>query len=306
MALDFTEFFGYAPLDPHREAAAARNREQCPFVGGICIKHFGDSTISGSCVLKPTQSEPVICCPNRMYGNDYLVLQNVAESAFGTGVRLVSATDLTEKAFDGRTVAVFGKRWGKELRLPSRGARGSYFVDWVLALIGADGELSEFVAAEVQTIDTTGNYRKAFEAYRRGQQFDGKGSGGMNWENVSKRILPQLIFKGHVLRREPLCQKGLYFICPKPVYERIRVRLGNCLGSYPLQPGALTFHWYNIGPEVPSGCLRTLELCGCFTTTVDQVANALAAPTDLPDAMVYETAIRNELARSRPDVGDDR
>ena len=40
---------------------------------------------------------------------------------------------------------------------------------------------------------------------------------GMNWENVNKRILPQLIYKGHVLRREELCRKGLFFVCPKHV-----------------------------------------------------------------------------------------
>ncbi len=49
-----------------------------------------------------------------------------------------------------------------------------------------------------------------------GKPFTGYSKAGVNWENVSKRILPQLIYKGYVLRRERLCSKGLFFVCPKP------------------------------------------------------------------------------------------
>ena len=55
----------------------------------------------------------------------------------------------------------------------------------------------------------------------------------MNWENVNKRILPQIIYKGHVLRLEERCTKGLYFVCPKQVYSRIRERLGGNLRADP-------------------------------------------------------------------------
>jgi hypothetical protein len=135
------------------------------------------------------------------------VLLDVAHAAFGEGVRLVSADQSLTEVQAGLNVAVFGKRWGKELRLPKRQGRGGYFVDWILAIINAQGTLEEFVAAEVQTIDTTGNYQAVFQAYRDGVPHHGTKSGGMNWENVSKRILPQIIYKGHVLRREPLYHK---------------------------------------------------------------------------------------------------
>ncbi|MCH7521992.1 MAG: hypothetical protein IIB42_09880, partial [Candidatus Marinimicrobia bacterium] len=116
-----------------------------------------------------------------------------------------------------------------------------------------------------------------------------------NGENVNKRILPQLIYKGHVLRRERLCTKGLFFICPQPVYDKIWIRLGSNLLDYELQSGALTFMRYDVGPEAQPGHARELQYLGKLTTTVDQVAMAFTSPTNLPDANVYEMAIRAEL-----------
>jgi hypothetical protein len=196
----------------------------------------------------------------------------------------------------GRTrIAVFGKRWGKELRLPNRGRSGGYFVDWVLAKLDDRGELLEFIAVEVQSIDTTGNYRLERDAYLREEPFDGWSTAGFNWENVNKRILPQIIYKGHVLRHERLCKSGLFFTCPQPVYEKIRERLGGKLEEYVLQSGALTLMWYDIGPPVEPGNTRELRYQGKFTTTTDQVALAFTSPSNLPEANVYETAIRAEL-----------
>jgi hypothetical protein len=237
----------------------------------------------------------VICCPNRLYAEDYRILTEVAVAAFGSGMRLIRGEEVARVAHDGRNVATFGKRWLRELRLPQRGGRGGYFVDWILALINPAGDLAEFVAVEVQSIDTTGNYRAEREAYLAERQFEGYSRAGLNWENVSKRILPQVIYKGHVLRREPLCKKGLFFVCPGAVYDRIRARLGGDMLSYALQPGALTFWWYGLGDPVPRGRQRTLRFDGRYTTTVDQVALAFTSPTTLPPERVYEAAIRTAL-----------
>jgi len=92
-------------------------------------------------------------------------------------------------------VIVFGKRWGKELRLPGRGARGGYFVDWILARLSRDHSLAEFVAVELQTMDTTGSYEAEVRAYLGGKTEAAPSKAGINWENVAKRILPQIIFK---------------------------------------------------------------------------------------------------------------
>lgn len=245
--------------------------------------------------MRQTDPTPIICCPNRLYNGNYRTLLDIAESAFGVPANLIPGAQVARARHDGHFVAVFGKRWGKELRLPQRKGTGAYFVDWILALIGADGRLQEFVAVEVQAIDTTGNYRAERDTYMRGKRFDGYSKAGMNWENVSKRILPQLIYKGHVLRQENLCKKGMFFVCPTPVYKRIQQRLGGGMRPYPQHPGTLTFRWYNVGPECPEGQRRGLQLGGEFTTTVDQVALAFTAPADLPPAGVYQEAIEAEL-----------
>ena len=81
-------------------------------------------------------SGPVICCPVRLYANDYQILKDVAVQVFGAGLDLVTATDVARYRANnpGKTaIAVFAKRWGKELRFPSRakkagGKVGAYFV----------------------------------------------------------------------------------------------------------------------------------------------------------------------------------
>lgn len=300
MALRIVEFFGYAPLDGSQPALEARRTRRCPFIGSECTKLLGrDGEISGVCTVKQARSGPIIICPNRLYAGQYRILSDIAEDVFGREVRLVTSQQLEAGAHDGRQVVVFGQRWGKELRLPTRGRGGNYFVDWVLALIGVEGNLQSFVAVEVQSMDTTGSYRAEREAYLREGRHDGYSRAGINWENVSKRILPQIIYKGHVLRRERLCTKGLFFVCPAPVYDRIADRLGRNMMEYTnLQPGSLTFRWYDPGPEPPHGTIRALDFQGQFSTTVDQVALAFTSPVNLPKPNVYEEAIITELRTS--------
>lgn len=299
MASRIIEFFGYNPEDRSTAAVAARQNLQCPFLGRQCVKTLSDGLISGVCTLKPSKAGPVICCPIRLYSGNYEILRDVARVSFGPVIPLVSGNAITEQT--GECVAVFGKGWGRELRLPSRsqlgGKSGAYFVDWVLVHVSATGELINFVAVEVQSIDTTGNYRAERDTYLKEESFSGKSSAGFNWENVNKRILPQLIYKGHVLRQEPLCQKGLFFVCPTPVYKKIGERLGGGLRPYPIQPGSLTIMWYDVGEPVPAGDIRPLVMAGQFTTTIDQVALAFTAPSNLPPAQVYEKAIRASLER---------
>jgi hypothetical protein len=293
MALRLFEFLGFEPLDQSPAAVDARKNRRCPFLGVECVKRYSDGVPTGACSLKPTTSGPVICCPIRMYADNYHILTDVAESAFGKGIRLVRR--LSEAVCDGRDVLVFGKGWGKELRLPNRGKGGRYFVDWILALLDTNRDLKEFVAVEVQTMDTTGTYRPEVESLYRGIIPTKGSNAGINWENVSKRILPQIIYKGHVLRREPLCTKGLFFVCPQPVHARIIERLGGTLQAYHPQPGALTFRWYDLADTPSVGTPRPLVFKGQQTTTIDQVALAFTSPGNLPEPRVYEDAIRAEL-----------
>lgn len=303
MASTITEFFGYSPGDQSPAARQARESLQCPFLGNTCVKTLNDGSVSGVCTIKPITSGPVICCPIRLYADNYRILKDVAGQAFGGDIDLIigsGGASYREQHPGKPCVIVFGKRWGKELRLPSRvrtsgGSRGAYFVDWILAHVDPDGRLISFVAVEVQSIDTTGNYQAERLGWLNAGPATAKSTAGLNWENVNKRILPQIIYKGHVLRREPLCQKGLFFICPTPVYRKIAERLGDSLAEIHQQAGSVTIMWYDIGEPVPEGQIRRLECGGQSTTTIDQVALAFTAPSNLPPARVYEQAIIAEL-----------
>ncbi|MGN8249448.1 NotI family restriction endonuclease [Pseudomonas sp. SMV7] len=297
MASRIIELFGYAPTDQSQKARQARANSECPFVASKCVKTLSNGDISGVCTLKPMTTGPVICCPYRLYADDYRILLDVAKVAFEGDVELFRGNEARAATVSpGKIkVAVFGKRWGKELRLPNRGKSGGYFVDWVLARLDDKGDLKDFVAIEVQSIDTTGNYQEERRAYLNNEEPTKASTAGFNWENVNKRILPQLIYKGHVLRRERLCRSGLFFVCPKPVNDKIRERLGGTLYEYQLQPGSLSLMWYDIGEEVPEGQIRELKAEGVFTTTVDQVANAFTSPSNLPNENVYRDAILAQL-----------
>lgn len=207
-----------------------------------------------------------------------------------------------------KTKFPLGGKLSKELKVKSRGSRYSF--DWIVALVDCNGELLEFVAVEVQTIDTTGSYRKQSWDL----QFANNGAGikgfaqpeagkssNFNFENVNKRILPQLITKGHLLRVEEQYKKGLFFICPTPVLKRIYSRLGNRLAEYSLQPGAITFHDYSIDIN-SSQQPFPLILGSSFTTTHDQLALAFSSTQDLPPknsySKVVSEAIKERLSNS--------
>jgi Restriction endonuclease NotI len=297
MALKIVEFFGYEPLAP--QARPFVEDLMCPFTRTNCIKPN-----HGSCSVRQSQSRPIICCPNRLYADNYRALREITVELFGPTANLITAAEarsLKDRGeLTGDEVVAFGKGWGGELALPrprrsDGGQAGSYYVDWILAKIAEDGTLVEFTALEVQTIDTTGSYRDQSNAFFAGVPFEAWSNSGMNWENVNKRILPQLIYKGHVLRREARCSKGLFFICPQQVYDKIRERLGNALHQYPVGPGTISFRSYELGPEDPVSAIRSVKFNAQFTTTVDQVATAFTSPIHLPDQDVYAAAINLAL-----------
>jgi hypothetical protein len=301
MAGTIWEFFGYRPGDKSTEAQEAAEQETCPIIKDKCEKTFNDGVISGVCTLKPITSGPVICCPIRLYADDYKILRDVSFKAFGENLELITGREAVSCAKTEKKpcVAVFGKRWGGELRLPQKSGSGGYFVDWVLAKLDAAGELEEFVAVEVQTIDTTGNYRNGFSSLKNSRSIV-KTTAGLNWENVSKRILPQLIYKGQVLQREEMCKKGLFFVCPEPVFERIANRLGGQQGliRYALQPASITFVAYNhdLTGAINDGELVPLKETISHSTTVYKVQEAFNNVT-LPDENVYRNAILKALGK---------
>ncbi len=298
-----SEFFGYRAEDSSVTALDNTSKQVCPFLSSYCTKALGDKTnrtLSGVCAIRQVSegSPAVICCPNRIYADNYKMLATIALKAFGRSYNLYSGRLAVEKSKEeGGAIAVFGHGWGGELPLPKRQGRGSYYVDWILARLDETGDLVEFTAIEVQTIDTTGTYQNARRALIERHEIE-KDTVGLNWENVSKRIIPQIIYKGQVLQREELCRSGLYFVCPKPVYERVLERLGgkNKLPQFPTQPAAIHFVAYDYLPDaaIEDGTIKPLGVIEEYCTTVYKVQEAFSA-VDLPDQNVYRDAIRHSL-----------
>jgi len=300
MAGTIYEFFGHPSSDRSAAAVADATNRHCPFLGETCEKTLKGGEPAGACTVKQVNSGPIICCPIRLYADDYRILRDVADRAFKPGLPLLPGESAHHSAkWSGEpTVAVFGRRWGKELRVPQKDGVGSYFVDWVLALLDGDGSLVEFVAVEVQTIDTTGNYHASRDGLLSEDRAIVQSTVGMNWENVNKRILPQLIYKGQVLQREALCRKGLFFVCPTPVYERIMRRVGGAAGlvRFSLQPASITFLAYDLDESstLVAGDSVPLALETQHSTTVYKLQEAFNNVT-LPDENVYKDAIETAL-----------
>lgn len=301
MAGTIVDFFGYRAEDDSDAALSAVAKSLCPFIHDTCSKTLGrDGSYSGVCAVKQISSDQrVICCPIRLYADDYRILHIIARKTFGVELGLYSGRAAVEKAkAENGAVAVFGHRWGGELRLPKRNGVGNYFADWVLARLDDEGHLVEFTSIEVQTIDTTGNYRASRSALIDGRRIE-KSTVGLNWENVSKRIIPQLVYKGQVLQREPLCRSGLWFVTPESVYSRIIDRLGgdeNMAFGYAPQPGALHFlrYDYDEAATMTLGVPTALKVIGDSCTTVEQVQAAFSR-VRLPEAGVYGKALQEAL-----------
>lgn len=74
MAGTIWEFFGYRADDHSAAAVAAATDKRCPFLNEVCEKRLSDGAVSGVCAIKPVTSAPVICCPIRLYADDYLLI----------------------------------------------------------------------------------------------------------------------------------------------------------------------------------------------------------------------------------------
>jgi hypothetical protein len=300
MASTIYEFHGARPGSKvSRENA---KKHHCPFVDKRCKKK------NGACSLLLSESEePVIICPNRLYGDGFKVIEDIANKTIERG-QLISPEQAAElhalNQLNGDEAVVFGQGFGRELAVTAPAIEGerpsSFSVDYVMCALENDLSLNGFAAVEVQTIDTTnsyGNAAKYYYALQTNQKLDPQAEitkAGLNWENVNKRILPQIIYKGHTLRREVKAQHGLFFVLPDAVYSKILTRIGNDLMSYPKGPGTVTFETYRIGEEQPDGTSRLVHV-DSNTTSVEQIAFAFVSPRNLPKLGIYENKIEKNI-----------
>lgn len=220
-----TELFGRTPYDAVVKQRLVDNI--CPFTTKTCTKTLrGDSLPTGVCMVSQGSTKNgVIVCPNRFYGDNYATLRLASSEVFGGNRFLIGGTvdELRQKVKEKPTesAVAFGQGSGHEILIPTRSKMS---LDWVIQRYDANHKPQEFIAVEVQSVDTSGNYRANLNGWRGFHSGSNKpippSSHGINWANVHKRLLSQLIRKGLILGHMPNFE-GLFFIVPENVYQRI-------------------------------------------------------------------------------------
>lgn len=298
------EWYGYPASDMSDVAAKSAEQKWCPFLDDKCKKKTGICSVEVS-------ERIVTTCPNRLYGDTHKFLRNIARMAFKEHfapntnntpdrINLVKASEAVWRAqtTGEPQVGVFGHGWGNEITLPPmRNSTSRYLIDFTLVYIDSDGQLLGFTPIEVQTIDTTNSTKVSLEGLQNGRQTN-RSTVGLNWENVNKRILPQLITKGLMLQGERLCNSGIYFVTIDPVYDKIMERLGgeNRFRKIPRQPGSITFISYQQDDwnSVHSKPLPLTETERITISTSD-MSLAFISPQNLPPAGAFEETIIDSI-----------
>lgn len=287
---DLVELFGYAPDDTSPVARNLWVLEACPFIGSACTKLNHDKTVTyGTCSVDAPDG-PCIICPNRLYQDDYAALRRIAKEAFGKVDYLSFNEYVKRRPSAPDCVVALGQRSGKEVKLGKQ-----LSMDWVLARVKA-GRLIEYVGVEVQSIDITGNYRDAFHAYKSlkpgAKATIPASEHGLNWANVHKRLIPQIIRKGLVYSRSKLVKRGLYFVVPEIVYRKFEQILGDDIAVSGLNgPNTLTVHTYGLSAEPSHGKQRTLVPARSLRIDLDDFARRFITGPTLPPSTQLDSAI---------------
>ncbi|MRH21888.1 NotI family restriction endonuclease [Rhodovulum strictum] len=300
---DIVEMFGFAPDDTTAESISFFKDRQCPFVPGACTKTNHDrSETYGTCAVTLGSAE-VIICPKRLYANNYEPFQHVKSKIWGDAIPLIvggTTDDLRRKALKHQEcVVAFGQNSGSEVTINSN---GKLSIDWILQRYrNTSGRLVpiDFAALEVQSIDITGNYRENFTAYKNLR--DGSrvnyippAGHGLNWANVHKRLIPQIIRKGNVYHHMSRCI-AFVFVLPKIVYEKFDEILGDVEEESNHSKDNLTVFTYSLGGNVPAGKIRGLVLNEVKHHSLANIVFAFSSNTEDGAPAALESKLKSLL-----------
>lgn len=291
---DIVEIFGYASDDLTKDARSLWNLGACPFVNKACSKSNSEQTVVyGACSVTTTFGDCVIC-PNRMYEMSYRSLRRVAIDAFGDGIKFLMYEEfIPQRSSVNECVVALGQNSGKEVKLGNK-----LSMDWVLAKV-KNGELVEYVGVEVQSIDITNNYRDNWYAYKNLSEKTSvipRSEHGLNWANVHKRLIPQLIRKGLIYAKSNLVSNGLYFVVPDIVYQKFEEIIGSDIPLVNYKaPDVLTVHTYSLSENVEHGKQRCLVSKREIRFKLDEFSKRFISGANLPTGEELDYAVRKGL-----------
>ncbi len=283
------EIFGHAPNDVTPKARKYWELKACPFIGRACIKYDHTHTICyGTCSVSNAAQEVVIC-PNRLYANNYESIRHVSEDVFGKLPFMMFDDYIKKVTASLECVVALGQNSGKEVKLSKMS------MDWVLAHI-KNGKLVEYVGIEVQSIDITGNYRDAWYAARDRNSVIPASGHGLNWANVHKRLMPQIIRKGLVYSKSELVKKGLFFIVPEAVYQRFEEIIGYDIPTESAAgKGVISVFTYDLDKTVAPGYMRGLVRNRVIRFKLDEFSARFISGPNLPAGLELDNKIRTIL-----------
>lgn len=281
---DLHELFGYPPLDPSSAAHAGRRGFLCPFIGGPCTKNNDEQSEASDPLLRgplgvcavfnpgfESLFHTTMICPCRFYADNYAALRRIARQLHGDTELPVMLYDEWSPERPDAVVLIGGGQGGEISSIA-----GS--IDWIAAEVVA-GYLRAYSAIEVQAIDITGNYRAARRAYLLGSGTIPASGHGLNWENVNKRIIPQLIRKGMMMAGlEADGALGIGFLVDANVLDRLERRIGSPLEQESVQN--LVVNSYHLGQIDAQTRHHTLEPHKIIRCSVDQLADKFRSVDD--------------------------
>jgi hypothetical protein len=294
---DLVEVFGYAPDDMTTQCRSLWNLSACPFINKQCSKANHDgSIIYGTCSVSSPYGDCVIC-PNRLYEKKYAVLRSIAEDSFGKDHEFLMYEEYIPVRGELKNcIVALGQNSGKEVKIGK-----SLSMDWVLAKLN-NGKLVEYTGVEVQSIDITGNYRDSWHSYKNltgGDCTIPASEHGMNWANVHKRLIPQIIRKGAVYARSNMVKSGLYFVLPDIVYRKFEDIIGHDIPLVDIKgKDILTIHTYELSPFVKHGEQRSMIMKRNIRFSLEEFSQRFIAGPNLPSGDQLDNAVMRVLGLS--------
>ena len=297
---DLVEVFGYSPDDLSNNARTLWKLDACPFTNSRCSKSNHDNSIVyGTCSVTTPYGDCVIC-PNRFYENDHGVLKRISKECFGSRVPfLLYSQYIPKRTLLEECVVALGQNSGKEVKIGSR-----LSMDWILARIQGN-KLIEYVGVEVQSIDITGNYRDTWYAYKNLSPESKKdfppSEHGLNWANVHKRLIPQIIRKGRVYAKSAYVNRGLYFVVPDIVYRKFEEVIGDdipTLDESRIKNDVITIHTYDLSEPKGHGLQRVLIENRKIHLSLDEFSTRFISGPNLPSGSDLDFAVQRILGIS--------
>ena len=291
---DLIEIFGYAPDDTSLPCRSLWKLSACPFINKQCTKSNHDgSIVYGTCSVSSAWGDCIVC-PNRLYENKYAALKKISDEAFGKETTFL----MYENFIPLRNqlpvcVVALGQNSGKEVKVGRK-----LSMDWILAKI-ENGQLTEYVGVEVQSIDITGNYRDNWHGYRHFSSDTLKipsSEHGLNWANVHKRLIPQIIRKSVIYSKSSLVKYGMYFVVPDIVYKKFEEVIGKDIPMLDHSAkDVITIHTYGLSPTVAHGQQRQLIFSRCLRFSLEEFSQRFISGPNLPSGEELDGAVMRVL-----------